>query len=442
MKAKQDISCRLQTALAADKAIIQAAKRVEVALSGGLDSIVLFHLLASVRDVWGIELSAVHVHHGLQTEADAWAAFCRNFCERHHIALRVCRVNISADGKGIEATAREARYAEFARSSAPIIALAHHADDQVETFLLAALRGGGLRALSAMPKWRDFAENKLIWRPLLPFLRQELMQYAEQHALPHVEDPSNQNPAYLRNWLRQQVLPNWQTRLPHYKQHLQNSVSLLQDELTLLDEYLAADYRELLSSGRLNLAAWRALSVAKQKALLAYFVRQHDDAFLSPAALANTTEILRTSPQTHQVSLKNGILYAYQNGLWYLKPRWQSETQDACRLQSLWQGQDGWCLMPAKNGLSAADLAKVNSIRAVNKNDVIELNIGRKNIMQLLQEHKVAPIFRPHFLALFDENGECMAVNSLRVAAKYSSENGVLPIFEPQNNWILKPVAR
>src|SRR5688572_31373726 len=111
---------------------------VAVGLSGGLDSVVLLHVLKGFSE---LRLSAVHVHHGLSRNADAWAAFCKRLCKKHRVPLRIHKVKVNKTGKGLEAAAREARYGVFQRLSCDIVALAHHLDDQAETVLMNLLRG-------------------------------------------------------------------------------------------------------------------------------------------------------------------------------------------------------------------------------------------------------------------------------------------------------------
>ncbi|MGN6928725.1 tRNA lysidine(34) synthetase TilS, partial [Neisseria sp. P0015.S010] len=180
---------------------------VEVGLSGGLDSVVLLHLLHRMREFRHFDLRTVHVNHGLSTNADTWAKFCQDYCRGLNVVLRVCRVNVEKQGKGLEAAARAARYQAFSDGLRKIIVLAHHRNDQIETFMLSAVRGGGLRGMAAMPVWRDLNEEVQIWRPLLAFSRQELAEYAQQWGLSFVEDESNEDSGYLRNWMRNQALP-------------------------------------------------------------------------------------------------------------------------------------------------------------------------------------------------------------------------------------------
>src|SRR6185503_2016512 len=134
-------------ASASAQAFLRANKgrRIAVALSGGMDSVVLLHLLKDHPRV-----SALHVHHGLSPNADAWAAFCRRLCKQWGVPLSVSRVRVKKAGKGLEAAAREARYAAFKKLKVDVVALAHHLDDQAETVLMNLLRGAGVRGASGM----------------------------------------------------------------------------------------------------------------------------------------------------------------------------------------------------------------------------------------------------------------------------------------------------
>ena len=188
--------------------------RTVVALSGGVDSVVLLHKL---RDVPGI--SAVHVHHGLSPNADAWAEFCRDLCRRLGVPLKVCKVNVHKQGQGLEAAARKARYEAFAKLPAQRIALAHNLDDQAETVLMNLLRGAGVRGARGMlPRSRYGA--KVLWRPLLELAREEIVAYARAHGLDWVEDESNSDEALTRNFIRRRVGPLLGERFPAWKNAL------------------------------------------------------------------------------------------------------------------------------------------------------------------------------------------------------------------------------
>lgn len=211
---------------------------VLVGFSGGLDSSVLLHMLAADAAQRQHGLRALHVHHGLQLQADAWAGHCHRVCDALGIELQVRRVQVRRVHElGIEAAAREARHAAFAQTLAAgeVLALGHHQDDQAETFLLRALRGSGTRGLGAMRPERPFAGGWL-WRPLLRFPRQQLLDYAQQHGLAWLDDPSNLDPAMDRNFLRNQVLPLLGQRWPQAAASLARSAELAAQAEQLLEQ--------------------------------------------------------------------------------------------------------------------------------------------------------------------------------------------------------------
>jgi len=189
--------------------------RVAVALSGGVDSVVLLHRLK--KEVPG--LTAIHVHHGLSPNADAWADFCRKLCKRWRLPLRVYRVSVSRKERGLEAAAREARYSAFGKAKADCIALAHNLDDQAETVLMNLLRGAGPRGASGMAE-RSRLGGKALWRPLLDTSRKEILAYARAHRLEWVEDESNADESLTRNFVRRRVGPLLEEKFPQWKASL------------------------------------------------------------------------------------------------------------------------------------------------------------------------------------------------------------------------------
>jgi tRNA(Ile)-lysidine synthase len=194
-------------------------KRLAVGLSGGVDSVVLLELLRAAAPRLGFRLAAVHVHHGLSPHADDWARFCRDLCRQWGVPLAVRRVKLGKRGLGIEAAARAARRAVFARQPAAVIALAHQLDDQAETVLLNLLRGAGVRGASAMPVAGRLG-GKTLLRPLLAVRRSEIVAYARARGLRWVEDQSNRDAALTRNFLRLHVGPLLETRFPRWRESL------------------------------------------------------------------------------------------------------------------------------------------------------------------------------------------------------------------------------
>ncbi len=236
----------------------RANGRVWVALSGGLDSTVLLHRLAQDAARRHDGVAAIHVHHGLQPEADAWATHCMALCAALDVPLQVCRVRVdAARGDGPEAAARRARREAFVSVMADgdILSTAHHRDDQAETFLLRALRASGPEGLGAMRPWCAFGPGWQ-WRPLLATPRDDLLAYARQHALAWIEDPSNTRTDFDRNFVRNEVMPLLRRRWPHADTAFARSAALSADAAGLL---AAEDMRLLATAATTDPAA---LSVA------------------------------------------------------------------------------------------------------------------------------------------------------------------------------------
>lgn len=385
---------------------------IEAALSGGLDSVVLLHLLTRLRAEIPFALSAVHVHHGLQAAADDWVTFCRHYCQALAVALRVEYVQIdSTQGLGIEAAARQARYAVFAQTHAPLLALAHHADDQVETFFLSALRGGGIRALSAMPPLRPLNDKTVLWRPLLAFTRAELAAYADEHGLSYISDPSNQDSGYLRNWLRNNGLPQWRERLPHLDQHIQAAVALLQDELTLLEECVAADAQQIHADGFFHIDRWRALGEARRRQQLLHFARRHGLGTPAAASVHDFARILAHA-DTAQWLLPHGEARAYRQRLFPLAADWQERLRLPEQSGTLLSLCTDTLRMDPHTFRHEKHLCRV-TVHPVYSNDRIPIQNGHKSVRKLLQERHIAPFVRPLWPVITDENGACVVVPGL-----------------------------
>jgi tRNA(Ile)-lysidine synthase len=247
---------------------------VLAAFSGGLDSTVLLHWLAAHPAMHG-GLRAIHVDHGLHPDSAAWAAHCRAACATLGVALDVARADVARDGgHGPEAAARTARHGAFAAAlrDGEVLALAHHADDQAETFLLRALRASGPDGLAAMRPWLAY-RGGWAWRPLLDTPRESLRQYAQAHALRWIDDPSNGDRSFDRNYLRHEVMPRLRARWPHAAAAFAASARLSREASGLLD---AEDARLLASlqrgGGTLGVPELLALPAARRARVLRRWV--------------------------------------------------------------------------------------------------------------------------------------------------------------------------
>lgn len=253
---------------------LQQAPRLCIGLSGGRDSVVLLHALSQWVPTlaFPVTLTAVHVHHGISPNADAWAAFCTDFCRSCQVSLEVVAVDVPRDsGEGLEAAARRMRHGVFADRDADWLALAHHRDDQAETLLLNLLRGSGIAGAAGMLPERPQASGPTLIRPLLDVPRAQIEDYARMHGLRWIEDESNADLHYRRNFLRHEVLPRLEEKFLGAPKVLARAASHFAEGALLLNELAAIDRAALATpAGRISLAGFNALSPARARNLLRY----------------------------------------------------------------------------------------------------------------------------------------------------------------------------
>ncbi len=252
-------------------------RRIVVAFSGGLDSRVLLHLAACSKTQHNTSVIAVHIDHGLQDASREWALNCESVCEQARIPLTVLEARITPKvGQSVEAVAREKRYAliysQLVRDD--ILLLAQHADDQVETLLLQLLRGAGPSGLASMAKVR-FQDGFRIIRPLLGFNRLQLQNYAWEHKLNWIADPSNQDCRFDRNYLRKQIIPLLKQRFPSLEKTFARSAAHCAESVGLIEQLSNDAFKKLIGKepGQLNLNVLKQYSEALQKHLLRSWIK-------------------------------------------------------------------------------------------------------------------------------------------------------------------------
>ena len=261
-----------------------------VGLSGGLDSVVLLDLLA--RNARDRRVCAVHIHHGLSPNADAWADFCRDLCAQRGVPVAIERLRVDrAASEGLEAAARAARYVVYAARPEEFVVLAHHLGDQSETVLLQLLRGTGLKGVAAMPEVRALPQSRVrILRPLLGVSRSALEAHAKERGLRWIEDESNASLRHDRNFLRHEIAPRLDARMPRWREagarfarHAAAADALLED-LARLDG--------LPESPGTDFVADRRLPETRRANLLRAFLALNAVAMPSEARLAEMTRQL------------------------------------------------------------------------------------------------------------------------------------------------------
>lgn len=275
MKPHSDLPAHVKTILAAN---VRPGQRLMLGLSGGMDSVVLLDILDRLRTELGYALSALHVNHQLSPHADRWAEFCAGLCQVRDILCTVAAVNVSRrPGESLEALAREARYQAFYARPADFVVLAQHLDDQAETLLLQLLRGAGVKGLSGMPLLRQRAGGGLappaaLLRPLLEIPRSEIECYARARGLQWVEDESNTDISFQRNFLRHRLLPVLGRRFPAYRRTLGRASRNLAEAAQLLDELAQLDAARAFAQGGMKLDVLAGLSFVRAKNLLRYYL--------------------------------------------------------------------------------------------------------------------------------------------------------------------------
>jgi len=337
--------------------VVGRGERLTVGLSGGIDSVVLLDVLHRVRGRLGVKLSAVHVNHQLSADAGRWCAFCRRFCRARRIPFRSEKVTVTvARGDSLEAQARAARYEVFARQPCDYVVLAQHQDDQVETLLLQLLRGAGVKGLAGMPVLRQaeggrrkaeaagsthppssFLLRPAILRPLLEVTRADIERYAMARGLRWVEDDSNADIRFQRNFLRHEVLPGIAQRFPAYRATVARAARHLAESAALLDDLAACDGAGAIEEGTLAVAALRRLSLRRARNLLRHFLAARGVSMPNAERLDEALRQLLTAKHDAQVLVDLGghELRQFANRLHVVK-RFAALPPDYARA---WRGQ-------------------------------------------------------------------------------------------------------
>lgn len=386
-------------------------RQLLVAYSGGLDSSVLLHQLVCLRRQHAFTLRAIHIHHGLNPLADGWAEHCQQQCAQWQVALEIVRVQVDGREKGIEAAAREARYRAFRQHLQPdeCLLTAQHLDDQCETLLLALKRGSGPAGLAAMPVSAEFGSHRHL-RPLLTQTRMQLEQWAGEHQLDWIEDDSNQDTRYDRNFLRQVILPELSARWPHFAQAAARSATLCGEQEQLLDELLAESLSTLVDEkGSLAIMPLMAMSEYRRAALLRRWIARRQGLMPSRDALARLWLEVACSREDAQPRLRLGKaeVRRFRDRLYWL-PHVESVRNEAL----LWPETASSLLLPEGLGrLIRGD--KGTAVRAPQAGETVSVRFqaqgkfhivgraGSRPLKKLWQELGVAPWLRDRTPLLF-----------------------------------------
>lgn len=435
------LTAHLAGRLAALAAVCGPRRRLLLGVSGGVDSMLMLTLVHAA--VAGrMPLRVVHVHHGLQAQADAWAGQVQAYCAQLDVPCAVVPVDVDRTQPSREAAARAARHAAFARELQPgdALLLAHHADDQAETLLLRLLRGSGAGGLAAMREWRALPSpsDAFLWRPLLAVRRTDIEAEARRRALVWVEDASNADRLHDRNFLRHDVLPLLAGRWPAVAGTLAATARRLADTDALLNGFLDAGLAPLLlpgsvdAGGRLQLdaALLRTQAAELRLALLRRWLARIGAPLFSEAWLREL-DALAASRVDAEGELRVGgwELHRFRDRLTAFPALSPAEAGR----ELPWNGRDALdlgtghgVLLPVAAGLpltlpAGAQLSV--RFRAGGERLLPAGGSGHRPLKKVLQDGDVPPWLRSR-LPLLYVNGTLAAVGDLLADAAFAPGNG------------------
>lgn len=422
-------------------------KRYLIAYSGGLDSHVLLHALLHDRDLLqGAVIEAVHVNHSLSPNAKQWTSHCEQQCANLGVSLHQLTVDAQAqNGESPEAAARNVRYQAFTElmKLGDCLLTAHHQDDQAETLLLQLLRGAGPKGLAAMPQSAEFATG---WhaRPLLNVSRDELQQYANQHTLKWIDDESNFDTGFDRNFLRHDILPLLKTRFPAAADTLSRSASLCAEAAELLTASAMMDIDALkLGENTLSVSCVSALGETRARNVLHQWIHAGGFPVPSAAQMQRLWQDVMCSAEDScpLVSWPGAEVRRYRDAMFIDKPLVKFDTTQVFS----WQPEtelniDGLgCLSAASvtgQGISSEYISEKSiEVRFRQGGESLRLpgREGSHTLKNLFQEAGIPPWQRER-IPLLLVNDELAAVTGYWVADEFSAgpeQKGLLPVWSP-----------
>lgn len=308
-------------------------QRLCVAFSGGVDSHVLLHALKMMSAQFSVDCFAIHIEHGLNMNSNDWQSHCADVCRDLSIPFQSVSIKLEKKpGDSLEAIARTARYdalADFIDENTALLT-AHHQDDQAETLLLQLLRGAGIQGLSGMPVQSDFSKG-IHWRPLLAVSRDDIIQYANQYNLNWIEDNSNQDDRFDRNYLRQHIFPMLKERWPSCQRTISRSAGHCADAAKIIQQSAKADWQHCADETRLNISLLQQLPSERQNHCLRYWLSEQS------LPLPNEKKIHEIKQQAYYASSDanpiiewdGALVRRYRNDLYAYPPTVPAEQGDS-----------------------------------------------------------------------------------------------------------------
>lgn len=414
-----------------------------VGFSGGADSSALLHLCVKLRETLPtLQVRAIHINHGLSEYSMDWQAHCQKQCAALGIPLITHRVTVDPKGKGLEASAREARYAaiNLYLASDEYFVTGQHIEDQTETFLLNLKRGAGVHGLSAMKPIGLGLFGMNIFRPLLGVMKQQLVDYLNLNQIVWVEDESNQQDVFDRNFIRHQVLPSLNARWPQFQKSVLRTTLLLDEQANLLDEYAADDLRQCLQistgpfcSPFLRLSSLKALSLTRVKSLIHYWVKRETGILLSQQQVSEFSRQFLYLKEDAKPALLfcHFQLRYFQDGI-FLLDNYRSLVQESISLKI-----NEKIILPESLGSVVLENSKVGTLRAPLPSEAITVQFNpsglkiqlihrehRTKLKQWLKENHIPPWQRSRIPLLFYGN-ELVAIGGFANDKRFVVPNSV-----------------
>jgi len=394
-----------------------STRRLRIAFSGGLDSVVLSHSLLSLREQYSLMLW--HVNHGLQSNADAMEDFARQWAEQYDLEFKTQRLKLDPSPGNLEARARDARYGLFAQGmqAGDVLLTAHHANDQAETLLLNLMRGSGVAGLRAIAEQRSLGAGMLI-RPLLNLGRDEIHAYARANGLNWIDDPSNASERFDRNFLRHRVMPLIEQRWPAAVRSMRRASGWQQEAYELISQLARDDLARLgrcesfSSHPALDVAELIQLPSARARNLIRYWIEQ---AAMQPPGSRKLNQLLS------QLNARRDAMpsiHAQSYSLRIYRSRLYLVSDELVELDEEYRLVDGESLQIPAIGFNESRTSILSRLGRQDAGQALSLRFRRfeahenahaHRLKRLFQKHAVPPWLRPLTPQVFVD-GELVAL--------------------------------
>jgi len=398
-----------------------------VGMSGGIDSIVLGHALSQLRTLYPFELTFIYVDHQLHPESKKWATTVKRLAKKLSTEFIYEKVKIDKDLKlGTEGAARKYRYQAFQKHQQDILVLAQHEDDQLETLLLQLARGAGSKGLSCMP---EYHENLKIWRPLLGVSKNVINGYQQEHKLKFIEDSSNQDNKYDRNYLRNKVIPLIKKRFPQFATTSGRSVKHIADAYNYQNLINVELYENVYEgANQLNGLKLKKLSDYDIGNVIRFWLSDHQVLMPSIKVLGQIISQVKKINLESKINIKvdDMSIRSYNNSLFLI-----NNSENSFK-SVFWKDQNRIILSNNKEvfidkkvgkGLSLGKLQKIHIDKPHNMNLKIKITANQpaRSLKYIFQENKIPPWERENYPCVYLED-KLIAVIGLADSVEYAAD--------------------